>query len=153
VRRVYSAPTTVPVDTLRALLEAEGIHCLVKNRHLSMTVGEVPPIETWPSLWVVDDARRAEAERLVAEILADDGEGQAPWRCERCGEEIDGRFAACWQCDGGDDGSIGPDPVVAETSDDYAALGRRIGPAERLLLTLAGIVGLVWLLVYMARHQ
>ena len=89
--------TTVPLDILREMLETEGIACVVKNRALSVTAGEVPPIETWPSLWVMDDARAGEAERLVAGIMRGDAPGD-PWPCPTCGETIDGHFATCWRC-------------------------------------------------------
>jgi len=141
--------TTVPVDILREMLEANGIACVVKNRALSVAAGEVPPIETWPSLWVVDDAQADEALRLVETVMRDEDVGD-PWTCAHCGAEVDGHFAACWQCSRVPE-TIGPDdPVVAETARDYERLGERTRALSRLLWMVAAIaalfvaLGLLW---------
>lgn len=141
--------TSVPLDVLREMLAAEGIECIVKNRALSMTAGEVPPIETWPSLWVVDDARADEAERLVTAVMRDEGAGE-PWTCPTCGETIDGHFAACWRCTLPGATAGGSDRVVTETAHDYERLGERSRPLWRGLWMLAllsivfVVLGLLW---------
>lgn len=140
--------TAVPVDLLREMLEAEGIACIVQNRALSITQGEVPPIETWPSLWVLDDARADEAERLVASVMRSEA-AEEPWTCPTCGELIDGHFAACWRCARG--GSLETDDRTdASTERDYERLGERTRPFWRGLWLLAllaivfVVVGLLW---------
>lgn len=141
--------TSVPVDILREMLEAEGIACVVKNRELSITAGEVPPIETWPSLWVVDDERAAEAERLVASVMHDEAP-RDPWTCSSCGAEVDGHFAACWRCSRVDETPGLDDRVVASTARDYAELGDRTQPLWRalwlvaLLAVVFVVLGLLW---------
>ena len=42
-------------------LEAQGIECVLRGEHLLGGVGELPPIECWPELWVVDEGQ----QRLV----------------------------------------------------------------------------------------
>lgn len=137
--------TAVPVDLLREMLEAEGIACVVRNRELSITAGEVPPIETWPSLWVVDDARAVEAERLVAAVMRDETPGK-PWTCPKCGTRIDGHFAACWRCARVEETTQTDDRVVAETARDYERIGERSRPFWRWLW-LAALVAVVFLLL------
>jgi hypothetical protein len=136
MRRIWSAMTSVPIDILREMLEAEGIACIVRNRELSITAGEVPPIETWPSLWVVDDARADEAERIVASVMRDESPGEA-WTCPTCGETIDGHFAACWRCARTETPPDTDDRVIAETARDYSQLGERSRPLWRGLWLLA----------------
>lgn len=137
--------TAVPVDILREMLESEGIACVVKNRDLSVAAGEVPPIETWPSLWVVDDARADEALRLVETVMRDEAVGD-PWMCPHCGAEVDGHFAACWSCSRVA-APVGPgDPVVAETTRDYERIGERSQPFWRWLW-LAAIIAAVFVVL------
>jgi len=145
VLRVFSAPTSVPVDALRTELEAEGIQCLVRNRDLSMTVGEVPPIETWPSLWVLDERQASAAQAIVDRFLADTGEPAPTWRCPRCGEEIDGRFAACWQCDTEVHEPALAEPTGAAVSRDYALLGERARPVLRWLVLIGALAAVLYL--------
>ena len=60
--RVYSSPDPLMVDHIRNLLESEGITSIVQHRHLGSLAGEVPFVETWPEVWILDEARREEAE-------------------------------------------------------------------------------------------
>jgi len=96
VRRVYTAADPLLVGHVEALLEGRGIRCVVRNRHLASGVGELPPIEVWPEVWVSDEDAFA-AERLVAELDANPAPG-AEWQCPECGERIEGQFAVCWRC-------------------------------------------------------
>jgi len=148
VIRVFSAPTSVPVDALRTELESEGIQCLVRNRDLQTAVGEVPPIEAWPSLWVLDERQREAAEAIVERFIADTGEPVPSWRCERCGEEIDGRFGSCWRCDTHGERVL-PEPASAATTRDYAMLGDRARPVLwwLVLIGLLAAVMLAFILV------
>jgi len=137
--------TAVPVDILRDMLEAEGIACVVKNRALSITAGEVPPIETWPSLWVIDDAQADEALRLVETVMRDEDVGD-PWTCPNCGAEVDGHFAACWRCSRMP-ATTGPDdPVASETTRDYERLGERSRAFWRWLW-MAAVIAVVFLVL------
>jgi hypothetical protein len=142
--RIFSAPTSVPVDALRTELEAEGIQSLVRNRDLSMTVGEVPPIETWPSLWVLDDGQASAAQEIVDRFLADTGEPAPTWRCPSCGEDIDGRFAACWQCDAETGEPALAEPTGAAVSRDYALLGDRARPVLRWLVLIGALAAVLY---------
>lgn len=110
MERVYSAQNSLLVDNLKNVLEAEEIECIVKNRQLSGAVGEVPPIEAWLELWVLDDAHVERAHALVDAALDDSGVATA-WRCEKCGEEIPGELGACWKCSGETVERPAPDPL------------------------------------------
>jgi hypothetical protein len=48
--RVYAAPTMAMVAHVRAVLEGEGIACVVRNEFLGAGAGELPPIECWPEV-------------------------------------------------------------------------------------------------------
>lgn len=82
---------------LGSLLEEGGIASFVKNEYLQGGVGELPPNECWPELWVVEDGDEERAKGIIEDALrpgADDG----PWRCADCGEWIEPEFGACWRC-------------------------------------------------------
>ena len=110
MQRIYSAQNTLMVDHLQHVLEAEGIDAVVRRRMLGGAAGELPPAECWTELWLVDDARLADAQRLVEQSL---GRGDAapgdPWECLRCGERLEPQFEACWKCATGR-GEAPPDP-------------------------------------------
>jgi hypothetical protein len=96
MKTVYSASNITLVSIFRNILDSHGFRCWIKNEFLSAAIGELPPIECWPQL-CVDDADFQEAKRIMAEALS--GEDLPPWKCDSCGEEIEGQFAACWKCE------------------------------------------------------
>lgn len=82
---------------VKSLLEEDGIHCLIKNEALSGAIGEIPPIECWPEVWITDDDDYDRAKAIIENLLEDAQTIKLPWLCE-CGEEIEGQFYACWHC-------------------------------------------------------
>jgi len=97
LRKVHTAESLVEIAHLRNLLDAEGIACLVRNDRLGGVAGEIPFVECWPELWVVETGNFLRARALIAEALSAAPAG-APWRCPRCNESIDGQFQVCWNC-------------------------------------------------------
>ena len=96
MKRLYSSDDRALVGHLRALLEAEGIACVVRNEYLGGAAGELPPHECAPELWVVDATDWARALALVdAETGPVD---TTPWTCPGCGEVVEGQFGSCWHC-------------------------------------------------------
>ncbi len=85
----------VELGFFQGVLEAEGIHCIVKNEFLSSASGELPVNETWPEIWVAD------ADWLRSKVVLQDMQPDAnakSWRCDLCGELIEPQFAVCWHC-------------------------------------------------------
>jgi lambda repressor-like predicted transcriptional regulator len=95
MKTVYSSSTISIVSIFQNILEGHGISCWIKNEFISAGIGQIPPIECWPQL-CVDDGDFSEAERIVAEALA--VKESAAWKCDSCGEEIEGQFTECWKC-------------------------------------------------------
>lgn len=98
MKKLYSAQNPLTISHLKNILESGGIRCAVKNLYLASAVGELPPIECWPELWVVDDARYAEARAVLERTLAPLRVVAEPWTCKNCGVEIEGQFTECWKC-------------------------------------------------------
>jgi hypothetical protein len=86
------------IGHLKNILEIYGIDCVVRNIYLAGAVGELPPIECWPELWVVDDADYPRAGEILEKVLAPLGSVKKPWQCSKCGEEVEGQFSECWNC-------------------------------------------------------
>jgi hypothetical protein len=99
MRRLYRSHDSLLVGSLRAVLAEQGVRCLVKNELLLGAAGDIPPLETWPELWVIDDRDLERARALVQALLESRIEGD-PWHCPSCGEQLEPQFTACWRCAG-----------------------------------------------------
>lgn len=85
------------VGHLRQVLADHGIDCLVRNEYLQGGVGELPPNECWPELWIIDERDLEPARRLLHALLGPPP-AKPPWTCAQCGEGMEGQFSHCWQC-------------------------------------------------------
>lgn len=52
LQHIHTVADPLIAGHIAAVLEARGIHCLVRNRHLMGGSGEIPPLEAWPEIWV-----------------------------------------------------------------------------------------------------
>jgi len=82
----------------KELLRQEGIDCLLRNEQLSAAIGEIPFIECYPELWVIDDEIYPRAHLLLAAWLREQDPAAPDWRCPVCLELSEGQFNACWSC-------------------------------------------------------
>jgi hypothetical protein len=94
MRKLIQAPNlaiaALWVDTLR---EA-GIAATVQRQFLSGAVGELPPDQCLPEIWLVHEEQEAPARELLRELS---NLPQRRWHCV-CGELVEGGFESCWQC-------------------------------------------------------
>jgi len=127
---IYSSANPLLVENLRNVLELEGIACAVRHRDLAPLAGVLPDFETWPQLWVLDESRIADAERLIAEAL---DQGGAPMPDDWPGNLSDER-----------DPVEPPPPVRPEPPAPFATEPSRL----RLWIAL-GLIA--WLLYFVAR--
>ena len=91
---------------LKELLEREGVACLIRNEQLFAALGEIPFLECFPELWVVDDEIWPRAKSLLDSWLKEEAPS-APWTCAACGETLEGQFGSCWKCGGARDAEPG----------------------------------------------
>jgi hypothetical protein len=98
MKKIYSAKDLLMVGHMRNVLATFGIECVTRNLDLSTAAGQLPPIECWPELWVLDDDRAVEAMAIVKKTLAPLKSVKKSWHCEGCGEELEGQFSECWNC-------------------------------------------------------
>lgn len=115
MKKVYCAKDPLMIGHLRNVLVTFGIKCVTKNLDLSTAAGELPPIECWPELWVVEDEKSAKAKAILKKTLAPLSSVKKPWLCSACGEKIEGQFSECWKC-GGDRSGKTPERLLRSVS-------------------------------------
>lgn len=98
MKRVYRTESLLTINHLKNIVEHEGIGCVVKNDKLMGAMGEIPFLECWPELWVVNDREAAKAEAIIRAALSTEEPAGDDWTCGNCGERIEGQFSQCWQC-------------------------------------------------------
>jgi len=70
MKQIYVANNPAEAHLVKGMLESHGIHAEVRGEALWGTRGETPvTAETLPTVWV-EDARAAEATRIVEEYSA-----------------------------------------------------------------------------------
>ncbi len=97
MKKLTSSESIITINHYKNLLESEGIPSSIKNEHLGSIIGEMPFVEVWPQLWVINDLDFDRAKQLIDSAIADESP-QASWQCRQCGEENEGQFSACWNC-------------------------------------------------------
>jgi hypothetical protein len=96
--RVYSNANLAVVGHFRNVLQSHGIACEIRGENRSVGVGEIPPIECWPELWVTDESQLEQAIQIISEAMESDEIVLDAWKCPGCHEENEGQFTECWNC-------------------------------------------------------
>ena len=98
MKKLYVSQSLVDVESRKELLDEEEIPCTIKNQRSAMLGGEVPFVEVFPELWVLQDKDFERAQNLLKDW------GEAPpldntaWTCVSCGEVHQKEFTTCWKC-------------------------------------------------------
>ena len=98
MKRLYSAKDPLMIGHLKNVLAAAGIPCVARKVDLSSAAGELPPVECWPELWVLDDDKFGRAQAVLKKALAPLRVVKKAWVCAGCSETIEGQFSECWNC-------------------------------------------------------
>lgn len=95
---VYFARHGADAHLIRDFIESCGIAASVRGEWLSGGIGELPANAC--GVWIDDDARYPEADRLLRDFFRGRLQPQsgAPWSCPGCGESLEAQFTACWRC-------------------------------------------------------
>ena len=95
MKRLLAAPNLALAPLWADQLSGAGIAASVQRIWAGSIAGEIPVDQALPEVWVMDDARHAEALQLLHELR------NPPWRrwaCRGCGEIVEGPFEQCWNC-------------------------------------------------------
>lgn len=99
MKMVYSNENHFLVNNVRNLIEAQDIRTFIKNEFAQGAAGEISAFDSWPEVWVFDDADFDRATEITTTSLcvnkADD------WVCNNCSEQNDPSFEICWNCQSG----------------------------------------------------
>jgi hypothetical protein len=96
MKRILRCEHPLQAEHYANVLRAAGFACEVRRAALYGAVGDIPWQECAPEIWLRNDLDEPMAQRLLEE-LSSPNSGE-PWRCTRCGEELEPQFGACWQC-------------------------------------------------------
>jgi hypothetical protein len=78
-------------------LEQAGIEARVLNEHAQGGLGEIPFLQAYPEIWVMEEADAVRAREI---LTAFESTEVPPGKvhCAECGEESPRNFEICWHC-------------------------------------------------------
>ena len=95
MRRLAHAPNLAIATLWADMLRGAGFDISVQRAFASGIAGEIPPDQSLPEVWVVDEHRIDDARRLLHELQHP---RERRWVCKACNELIEGPFEQCWKC-------------------------------------------------------
>jgi hypothetical protein len=95
MRRLTQAPNLALATLWRDMLAGAGIDCHVQRAYASGIVGQIPPDQGLPEVWVDDAAQHGAALTLLATLR---NPPLRRWVCRGCDELVEGPFEQCWNC-------------------------------------------------------
>jgi Putative prokaryotic signal transducing protein len=98
MKQVFVSQDLIEVEMRKERLEQAGIQCMIKNQRSSSLAGEIPFVEIFPELWVIQDEDYYRARQLLEEETDLLPSNQDFWTCSGCGERHEGQFGVCWEC-------------------------------------------------------
>ena len=98
MKKLYVSQSLIDVESRKELLDQAGILCSIKNQRSAMLGGEIPFVEVFPELRVLQDEDLEQAQKFL-----EDWEKAKPlettgWTCAHCGEIHQKEFTTCWKC-------------------------------------------------------
>ena len=96
MKKLYTHENRMIIFNLKNVLEGEGIQSVVMNEYSSGGAGDLATFDTWPEIWVEDDAQFERAEVILDQIVFNPGDDF--WFCRGCQEKNDAAFKLCWNC-------------------------------------------------------
>jgi len=96
MRKVFTHENRMIVYNMKNLLQGEGIETVMKNEFSGGGVGDLPAFDTWPEVWVCDEAQVELAQSIVNDVTH--STASEDWFCSGCRETNDAAFHLCWNC-------------------------------------------------------
>lgn len=97
MRKLYECRDRLQAQILHDALAAQHIETVILGDYLTGAAGELSAIQ-FPVLWAVQDDDYYHARSLIDQHLKASVEKSAAWKCPQCGEQVEGVFAICWNC-------------------------------------------------------
>lgn len=96
MKLIYTNENQFLVGNAKNIVENSGMATVLKNEYAAGGTGELSPMDTWPELWIVNDADYEGAVKLIESALG--SEHTKEWICSNCNEINDAAFEFCWKC-------------------------------------------------------
>jgi len=93
---IYTNENRLLVSNFQNILLNEGIAITLKNEYAAGASGDIPFLNTWPEIWVVNDEDYAQALEIISKTLNQNNTDY--WVCTQCGEQNTSAFEVCWNC-------------------------------------------------------
>ena len=94
MQRLTQAPNLAIATLWADALGDEGIVASVQRQYLGGMMGELPPDQCLPEVWITHPEQEARARSLLHDLQH---VPQHRWLCV-CGELVEGGFSQCWRC-------------------------------------------------------
>ncbi len=101
MKKLYVSQSLIDVESRKELLDQAEIPCMVKNQRSAMLGGEVPFVEVFPELWVLQDKDFERAQTFLKDWEEARPRENTIWTCSKCGEIHQKEFTSCWKCNQG----------------------------------------------------
>jgi hypothetical protein len=98
MKKLYVSQSLIDVESRKELLDQAEIACTIKNQRSAMLGGEVPFVEVFPELWVLQDRDFEQAQTLLKDWEEAEPRETTSWTCPSCGEVHQKEFTTCWKC-------------------------------------------------------
>ena len=92
--RLTQAPNLAIATLWADALGDDGIVASVQRQYLGGMMGELPPDQCLPEVWIRHPEQEVRANALLHDLQH---VPQHRWRCI-CGELVEGGFSQCWLC-------------------------------------------------------
>ncbi len=92
--RLTQAPNIALATLWVDILQQAGIDASMQRYFLGSVMGELPPDQCLPEIWLRHDQQKTQALALLHDLQ---NLPQRQWLCA-CGEQVEGGFEQCWQC-------------------------------------------------------
>lgn len=84
------------------MLKDSGVPCFVKNELIQGAIGDIPPQDSEPEVWLLEQDWQAKAKQLIVDFNQEQRTLQTehldPWVCSSCQEDNESTFNICWNC-------------------------------------------------------
>ena len=98
MKRVYTSHDQFQVKLIQSQLQSMGIECYLKNEYLSGAIGELPPLEAWLELWLVNESDIEKAMSVINQLSEESNKEIVDIICRHCEETNPSTFELCWSC-------------------------------------------------------
>ncbi len=92
--KLTQAPNLAIATLWADALGSEGIVASVQRQYLGGMMGELPPDQCLPEVWITHNEQEPRARSLLYDLQH---VPQHSWQCV-CGEVVEGGFDQCWNC-------------------------------------------------------